>query len=78
MRNGVELPGTAFQSSFILLPSDAIDCFLARTSQAEVGYGGFGWNSFHKSEVPDLWRRFKVQITTVQEYDDFVGKNMQR
>lgn len=51
---------------------------LACSAQAELGYDGFGRNSFQKSAIPDLWRRLKVQIATVQEYDDFVRKNMQR
>jgi len=51
---------------------------LACSAHADFGYDGFARNSFRKSVVPDLWKRFKVQITTVQDYDDFVRKNMQR
>jgi hypothetical protein len=51
---------------------------LACSAHTEFGYDGFSRNSFQKSTVPDLWRRFKVQITTVEEYGDFIRKNMQR
>lgn len=50
---------------------------LAFNTQSEFGYDGFARNSFQKSVVPDLWKRLKIQIATVQEYEDFVRKNMQ-
>jgi hypothetical protein len=40
----------------------------------EIGYDGFARNSFQKSAISDLWVRFRVEITTVQEYSDFVRK----
>jgi hypothetical protein len=51
---------------------------LACSVQEEIGYDGFARNSFQKSVIPDLSIRFRVKITTVQEYSDFVRKNMQR
>lgn len=34
---------------------------LASGAASEVGYDGFGRNSFRKSALPDLWRRYKVR-----------------
>ena len=51
---------------------------LANAAYLEFGYDGFARNSFQKSAIHNLWKRFKVQITTVEEYSDFVSKNMQR
>lgn len=44
----------------------------------EFQYDGFGWNSFRKSAIPELWKRLKFQITTIGEYDEFVRQHLQR
>jgi hypothetical protein len=51
---------------------------LARAALQEFEYDGFGRLSFQKSVVPDLWKRLKVQITTMEEYETFVREHMQR
>jgi hypothetical protein len=51
---------------------------LATSTLAEFEYDGFGRNSFQKSTTPELWKHFKVQITTIADYDDFVRQHMQR
>jgi hypothetical protein len=51
---------------------------LAESALAEVGYDGFGRNSFQKSTIPDLAKRFEAQIATVADYADFVRQHMQR
>lgn len=51
---------------------------LAESALAEFEYDGFGRNSFQKSTIPDLGKRFKVQIGTVADYAAFVRQHMQR
>jgi hypothetical protein len=41
---------------------------LATNAFAELGYDGFGWNSLHKSKIPDLAARFKVQLASLADY----------
>jgi hypothetical protein len=51
---------------------------LATNAFAELGYDGFGWNSLHKSKIPDLAARFKVQFTSLADYADFIRTKMER
>jgi hypothetical protein len=50
---------------------------LAKGALQEFEYDGFGRMSFQKSAVPDLWKRLKVQITTMEEYEAFVREHVQ-
>jgi hypothetical protein len=49
---------------------------VANGAKAEFQFDGFGRNSFQKSRVPDLSKRFKIQIASIAEYEHFVLKNM--
>jgi hypothetical protein len=51
---------------------------LANSSGAEVGYDGFGRNSFQKSAIPDLWTRYRVQLGSIADYEAFVRAHMER
>ncbi|MBI4218917.1 MAG: hypothetical protein HY682_02155 [Chloroflexi bacterium] len=51
---------------------------LADNALAEVGYDGFGRNAFRKSALPEIWRRFKVAIDSVEDYKTFIREHMQR
>lgn len=51
---------------------------LAAGTIAEFGYDGFGRNSFRKSTKPELWKRFKIQLSSVADYEAFIQANMQR
>jgi hypothetical protein len=51
---------------------------LARGALREFGYDGFGRNSFKKSAIPDVWRRFKVELKNVGDYEAFIRQHMQR
>jgi len=51
---------------------------LAGNSAADLGYDGFGRNSFRKSTVPNLWERYRVQFGGVADYEKFVRANMER
>lgn len=51
---------------------------LANGAFTEFCYDGFGWNSFQKSSIPELSKRFKVQIGSIAEYNAFVRQYMQR
>lgn len=51
---------------------------LARSALTEVGYDGFGRNSFRKSTISKIWGRFKVQIESTEEYGAFIRRHMQR
>jgi hypothetical protein len=51
---------------------------LAGSALVEVGYDGFGWNSFRKSTIPDLEKRLKIQIANIAEYDEFIRQHMQK
>jgi hypothetical protein len=51
---------------------------LGRGSSAEIGYDGFGRNSFQKSQTPNLIARCRVQISSQTEYREFIRKNMER
>jgi hypothetical protein len=51
---------------------------LGNSSSAEVGYDGFGRNSFQKSAIPDLWMRYRVQLGSIADYEAFIRANMER
>ena len=51
---------------------------LGDMANTEVGYDGFGRNSFQKSAIADLWRRFKVQFASVADYRAFIRAHMER
>lgn len=54
-------------------------CFaLGNSALAEVGYDGFGRNSFQKSTIPDIWKRFRTELLTVADYESFIRKHMER
>ena len=50
---------------------------LANEAQTEFGYDGFGRNSLRKSPVP-IWQSYKVTISTLDEYGDFIRNHMER
>ena len=45
---------------------------------AEVGFDGFGRNSFQKSTMPDLWKRCRVEFGSVAAYQAFISAHMER
>lgn len=51
---------------------------LATGAMAEVGYDGFGRNSFRKSARPDLSRAYRVQFASVADYEAFIREHMER
>ena len=50
---------------------------LATGAKLEVGYDGFARNSFQKSELSDLSRRFKVQFSSIEAYAEFIRQHME-
>lgn len=51
---------------------------LAGSAKLEFDYDGFARNSFQKSQLPDVWKRFRVQIATLDAYADFIRQHMER
>ncbi len=51
---------------------------LSTAAMAEIGYDGFGHNSFQKSAISNLWKRFRVQFSSVADYRAFIGLHMER
>jgi hypothetical protein len=51
---------------------------LAQGAESEVGYDGFGRNSFRKSETPDLGSRFLKPLASIAEYERFIQAEMER
>jgi len=51
---------------------------VAENSLRAVGYDGFGRNSFRKSGIPDLPRKLRVSLSTVEEYEAFLRQYVQR
>jgi hypothetical protein len=49
---------------------------VANGAKAELQFDGFDRNSFQKSLVPDLSKRFKIQIASIADYEQFVLENM--
>jgi len=45
---------------------------------AEVGYDGFERDSFRKSAIPDLWKRYKMQFVSVADYQAFIRGHLER
>jgi len=53
-------------------------CALADSALAEIGYDGFARNSFRKSAIPDIWKSFRMQLSSVEDYAKFIREHMQR
>ena len=51
---------------------------LGTSAGAEIGYDGFGRNSFQKSAIPNLWKRCRVQFGSVADYQTFIRPHMER
>lgn len=51
---------------------------LAHGCLSEFQYDGFGRNSFRKSDVSQLWKRFKISLRDVKDYEDFIRNKMER
>jgi len=51
---------------------------VAESAKVEIGYDGFARDSFQKAKTGDLSERFKIQIKSIDEYDKFIAKHMQR
>jgi hypothetical protein len=51
---------------------------LGEGAMAEFRYDGFGRNAFRKSEVIDLWARYKDRIASLDDYDTFIETHMTR
>ncbi len=51
---------------------------LAHNAELEVGYDGFGWNSFRKSQRLDLGTRHQVPLTSLTDYERFINVHMER
>ena len=51
---------------------------LAESSLIEFSYDGFARNSFQKSTLTELYKRFNVQLNSVESYPDFIHQYMQR
>jgi hypothetical protein len=51
---------------------------LAIGAESEIGYDGFARDSFQKSKVSDLPKRFKVEFIDVHGYAKFIRENMER
>ena len=51
---------------------------LADGATAEIGYDGFGRNSFHKSAVAGLSVRHKSQFASIADYEAFIHAHMER
>ena len=51
---------------------------LATAANAEINYDGFARDSFRKSEVLRIWNRYKLQLTGINDYGDFIQQHMQR
>ena len=51
---------------------------LADGANRELGYDGFGRNSFRKSAIPNLSARLKKQFGSVADYAAFIRADMER
>jgi hypothetical protein len=51
---------------------------LGAGASGEIGYDGFGRNSFQKSAIPDLWKRYRIRLTSVADYRVFIQEQMER
>ena len=50
---------------------------LATSALDEFRYDGFAHNSFRKSQVPELWNRFRVAWKSISSYGDFIRQHME-
>jgi hypothetical protein len=51
---------------------------LANAASTEIGYDGFGRNSFRKCARQDFHNRLKVQFSSADDYATFIRENMER
>lgn len=51
---------------------------LAQSTLTEFRYDGFARNSFRKSEIPELWKCFKVEFRGIEDYANFIRRRMAR
>ena len=51
---------------------------LAEGAENEIGFNGFTRNSFQKSSQNELYSSFKIQLTSLEDYKNFIKQNMQR
>lgn len=51
---------------------------LGDAALAEIYYDGFARDSFRKSEGERIWERFKIELTGVNDYEQFIRQHMQR
>lgn len=53
-------------------------CKLAEGALKEIGYDGFGRNSFHKSRAIDIGTCYRVVFKSVVDYESFIHSHMER
>jgi len=51
---------------------------LAAGATRELGYDGFGRNSFRKASIPGLEERLRFRIGSLEEYAEFICHHMER
>lgn len=51
---------------------------LSSAAKKEIGYDGFARDSFRKSQIPRLHERFKIQLKSATEYEEFVERVVTR
>jgi hypothetical protein len=51
---------------------------LSRNAKDILGYDGFARKSYQKSKIPDAFSNLKIEIESIDEYKNFIRKNMQR
>jgi hypothetical protein len=51
---------------------------IAEAARNELGYDGFGRNSFQKSTIPEICKRFRTQLSSVPDYRKFIHEKMER
>ena len=51
---------------------------LAENAIVEIGYDGFGRNSFRKSAIADLGTRHRVRLVSIADYEAFIKAHMER
>lgn len=51
---------------------------LAHGASTETGYDGFGRNSFQKSMIADVSKRFRQQLGSIKDYETFIRAHMER
>lgn len=51
---------------------------LAAGANAEFSYDGFSRNSFQKSQIANMAAQFRVQLTSIADYKQFIATHMER